>query len=50
VVAKRKDIPAPRFETVTVPAEPVLPSIPEAIVAQPPQIPDMGHLKTRAHR
>jgi hypothetical protein len=30
VVAKRKDIPAPRFETVTVPHEPVLPSPPQA--------------------
>jgi hypothetical protein len=29
VVAKRKDIPAPRFETVTVPGEPVLPSLPQ---------------------
>jgi hypothetical protein len=50
IVAKRKDIPAPRFETVTVPAEPVLPSIPEPVVPQLPQFPDMGHLKTRAHR
>jgi hypothetical protein len=33
VVAKRKDIPAPRFETVTVPHEPVLPSLPEAPIA-----------------
>jgi hypothetical protein len=32
VVAKRKDIPAPRFETVTVPHEPVLPSLPESPV------------------
>jgi hypothetical protein len=30
VVAKRKDIPAPRFETVTVPQEPVQPSLPQA--------------------
>jgi hypothetical protein len=30
VVAKRKDIPAPRFETVTVPRELVLPSPPQA--------------------
>jgi hypothetical protein len=29
VVAKRKDIPAPRFETVTVPPEPVLPPLPQ---------------------
>jgi hypothetical protein len=50
VVAKRRDIPAPRFETVTAPAEPVLPSIPEPVVPEFPQLPDMGHLKTRAHR
>jgi hypothetical protein len=50
IVAKRKDIPAPRFETVTVPAEPVLPSIPEPVVPELPQFPDLGHLKTRAHR
>jgi len=37
VVAKRKDIPAPRFETVTVPHEPVLPSLPEAPVAPVPR-------------
>jgi hypothetical protein len=49
VVAKRKDIPAPRFETVTVPAEPVLPSIPEAIVAQPPQIPDIRQRSRKQH-
>jgi hypothetical protein len=36
VVAKRKGIPAPRFETVTVPHEPVLPSLPEAPVAPAP--------------
>jgi hypothetical protein len=36
VVAKRKDIPAPRFETVTVPHEPALPSLPEAPVASVP--------------
>jgi hypothetical protein len=33
VVAKRKDIPAPRFETVTVPHEPVLPPLPDQPVA-----------------
>jgi hypothetical protein len=37
VVAKRKDISAPRFETVTVPSEPVLPSLPEAPVAPVPR-------------
>jgi hypothetical protein len=50
VVAKRKDIPAPRFETVSVPPEPVLPSIPEPIVPQLPQFPDMGQQRTRARR
>jgi hypothetical protein len=29
VVAKRKDIPGARFERVTIPAEPVLPAVPE---------------------
>jgi hypothetical protein len=38
VVAKRKDIPAPRFETVTVPHEPELPSLPqEAPLAPAPR-------------
>src|ERR1700730_14622933 len=37
VVAKRKDIPAPRFETPTAPHEPVLPSLPEAPVAPAPR-------------
>jgi hypothetical protein len=41
IVAKRKDIPAPRFDTVTVPTEPVLPSIPEPVLGQPPQIHDI---------
>jgi hypothetical protein len=50
IVAKRKDIASPRFETVTVPAEPVLPSIPDPVVPELPQFPDMGHLKTRARR
>jgi hypothetical protein len=35
VVAKRKDIPAPRFETVTVPHEPVLPPLPEPVAPAP---------------
>ena len=35
VVAKRKDIAAPRFETVEVPPEPQLPNIPE-----PPAAPE----------
>jgi hypothetical protein len=37
VVAKRKDIPAPRFETVTVPHEPVLPPLPDEPVAPAPR-------------
>jgi hypothetical protein len=37
VVAKRKDIPAPRFETVTVPHEPVLPPLPPEPVAPAPR-------------
>jgi hypothetical protein len=38
-VAKRKDIAAPRFETVDVPAEPVLPNIPEPSAApEPPRL------------
>jgi hypothetical protein len=36
VVAKRKDIAAPRFEAVTVPREPTLPSIPDVPAAPPP--------------
>jgi hypothetical protein len=37
VVAKRKDIPAPRFETVTVPHEPALPPLPDEPVAPVPR-------------
>jgi hypothetical protein len=37
VVAKRRDISAPRFETVTVPHEPVLPPIPAEPVAPAPR-------------
>jgi hypothetical protein len=50
VVAKRNDIPGPRFETVSVPPEPVLPSIPEAVVPQPPSIPEIRQSRTRARR
>jgi hypothetical protein len=46
VVAKRKDIAAPRFETVEIPTEPVLPSIPERSAAPvPPFRRDGVHLK-----
>jgi hypothetical protein len=43
VVAKRKDIAAPRFETVQVPPEPVLPNIPE-----PPASPEPPHSRPRS--
>ena len=36
VVAKRKDLPAPRFEVVTVPPEPMLPPIPDMSSVTPP--------------
>jgi hypothetical protein len=36
VVAKRRDIAAPRFETVTVPPEPTLPGMPPVSDAAPP--------------
>jgi hypothetical protein len=45
IVAKRKDIPAPRFEPVTVPAEPVLPPVPEILT---PQAPPIRHLERRS--
>jgi hypothetical protein len=38
VVAKRKDIEGPRFETVAVPREPALPSIPELPSRKPPTV------------
>jgi hypothetical protein len=44
VVAKRRDIAAPRFETVEVPPEPVLPNIPE-----PPAAPESPHPRVGAH-
>ena len=42
VVAKRKDIPSPRFETVDAPPEPMLPPIPERARSQP-QLPIIEH-------
>jgi hypothetical protein len=42
VVARRKDIAAPRFETVEVPPEPVLPNIPEPPAAPEPPRPRAG--------
>ena len=44
VVAKRRGIAAPRFETVEVPPEPVLPNIPE-----PPAAPESPHPRVGAH-
>jgi hypothetical protein len=38
IVAKRKDIAAPRFEAVTIPREPTLPSIPDVPAAPPPPV------------
>jgi hypothetical protein len=47
IVAKRKDIPAPRFEAVSVPAEPVLPpTMPDP----PPPVFDTGQPKAATRR
>jgi hypothetical protein len=45
IVAKRKDIPAPRFEPVMVPPEPVLPPIPES-ATHLPSVPQIPHIHT----
>ena len=45
VVARRKDIAAPRFETVEVPPEPQMPNVPESILA-----PELRRLEGSAHR
>jgi hypothetical protein len=50
IVAKRKDIAAPRFETVTVPAEPILPPVPEIVTPEPPRIPDVRERIRQEHR
>jgi hypothetical protein len=47
IVAKRKDIPAPRFETVSVPAEPVLP---RTMPDPPPPVFDVRESKTVTRR
>jgi hypothetical protein len=49
IVAKRKDIPAPRFEAVTVPVEPVLPPIPDSATRQAPlaRMPPRSRAKVR---
>jgi hypothetical protein len=39
IVAKRRDIPAPRFEAVTAPPEPVLPPVPETAIRPPSSTP-----------
>jgi hypothetical protein len=43
VVAKRRDIAAPRFEAVEVPPEPQLPNIPEPVAASEPPRPQAAH-------
>jgi len=49
-VAKRKDIAAPRFETVEIPKEPTLPRVPASATAtEPPRMPPRpGRRKARA--
>jgi hypothetical protein len=41
VVAKRKDIAAPRFETVETPKEPALPPVPDSVYQEAPAPPDI---------
>ena len=50
VVAKRKDIAAPRFETVEIPQAPTLPDVPaSATAAEPPPMPPLrGRPKSQA--
>jgi hypothetical protein len=50
IVAKRKDIAAPRFETVSVPAEPILPPVSDVVTPQPPRVPDIRQPKTGTRR
>jgi hypothetical protein len=51
IVAKRKDIAAPRFESVSVPPEPVLPPIADPVGApETLQVPDIGQLRNRVRR
>jgi hypothetical protein len=37
IVAKRKDISAPRFETVEIPKEPTLPAVPDSVYQEAPK-------------
>jgi hypothetical protein len=50
VVAKRKDIAAPRFETVEIPKEPTLPPVPASATATdpPPMAPIPGRPKSKS--
>jgi hypothetical protein len=50
VVAKRRDISAPRFETVEIPHEPTLPDVPASATAteRPPTPPLPGRPKAKA--
>lgn len=41
VVAKRKDIAAPRFEPVELPKEPALPPVPDSVYQEAPKPPDL---------
>ena len=41
VVAKRKDIAAPRFETVEIPKAPTLPDVPASVYEPMPSPPDV---------
>jgi hypothetical protein len=40
VVAKRKDIAGPRFDTVEIPKEPTLPDVPDSVYREAPKAPD----------
>jgi hypothetical protein len=50
VVAKRRDIAAPRFETVEIPKEPTLPPVPASATATdpPPMAPISGRPKFKS--
>jgi hypothetical protein len=49
VVAKRRDIPAPRFEKVEIPAEPTLPAVPASALEEPkPMSPSLAGGKSIA--
>jgi hypothetical protein len=53
VVAKRKDIAGPRFETIEIPKEPTLPDVPASVYEpspSPPDLPRMGMPPRRPNR